>query len=65
MADDSGEDDDYEYDGPRKRKPYTPRIRVAVPKNRENVYGPIPGADSVGTCRRGARSGAKFCVLFV
>ena len=41
VEDDS--DEDYEGERPRPRKPYTPRIKVAVPKNRENVYGKIPG----------------------
>ena len=42
---DDSDDEDYECDSgrPKSRKPYTPRIRVAVPKNRENVYGAIPG----------------------
>ncbi|KAF0287146.1 E3 ubiquitin-protein ligase UHRF1 [Amphibalanus amphitrite] len=49
-VEDDSEDEDYEDEGGRRRarKPYTPRIRVSVPKNRENVYGAIPGV-AVGT----------------
>ncbi|XP_043230631.1 histone-lysine N-methyltransferase family member SUVH9-like [Amphibalanus amphitrite] len=49
-VEDDSDDEDYDDEGGRRRarKPYTPRIRVSVPKNRENVYGAIPGV-AVGT----------------